>query len=468
MGPSKRTTVSLGLLLALALLALAPAVSHAAVAGSMSIQFPQAIGVGQSAPATLTLRNLNTGMDGPTPNTVCNAGDGGLCSGDPGLVLTASCGALAAERCSAPDPGVFGFSATGSGRAGTSCEGMTFAIAGVDPNFGTVRFTPDGGRHVVLPTTGSTCSIDFTLSGQRMPSVDSGPAPGVQTAQAGEHTQVGSAIFAPVKVRDTSSGITVQRAPVTLATTISGDITLGAGSLSADTTVNGRVSSVEGATIDFSLYGPDDATCTRAPVFTSQVAYPAAGGLVSSAAFRPAAAGSYRWSASYSGDANNMPVAGACSVSATFVGSGADRDRDGVPNARDKCSSVAGDKRNGCPSELGANIRGVWRVNQLLSKLVSLTVRAPLGSRIEVRCKARPRVCPFKSKVVKKTTKRTTGMTRLFGSSRIYPAGTRFTVFVTKSRRRGTYERVLTRTGRRLPSVVNRCLNARLDVQPCP
>ena len=466
---SRGAGAGLGLLLALALLALAPAVSHAAPAGSMSIQFPPSVTVGQSVPATVTLRNQNTGAEATTANSICNAGDGGLCSGDPGIVLAASCGALAAAQCSVADAGVFGFSATGGGRAGTSCEGMVFDIAVADPAFGTVRFTPAGGANVILPKTATICSIDFTLTAQRAPSVDFNPAAfGAQTAQAGEHTQISSSTLAALKVRDTSSGMTVQRAPVTLITSASGDVGLGAGTLLDSATVNGRVNPVDGATIDFRLYGPDDAACSRAPVFTSLVPYPAAGGTVSSAPFTPATGGSYRWSASYSGDANNLPVSASC-ASATVVGPGpADRDRDGVPNADDKCPSVAGDRRNGCPSLLAADIRGLWRVNELLSKLVSLTVRAPVGSRIEVRCKGARGVCPFKTRVVRRTTKRTTGLTRSFGSPRIYPAGTRITVYVTKARRRGTYERVITRTGRRLPSVVNRCLGANLQVQSCP
>jgi hypothetical protein len=64
-------------------------------------------------------------------------------------------------------------------------------------------------------------------------------------------------------------------------------------------------------TITFNLYGPGDATCSAAAVFTSTV--PVAGnGNYPSASFTPTATGTYRWIASYSGDANNSPAAGAC------------------------------------------------------------------------------------------------------------------------------------------------------------
>ncbi len=99
---------------------------------------------------------------------------------------------------------------------------------------------------------------------------------------------------------------------------------------------------------------------------------------------------------------------------------------------------------------------------------MSLTVIAAKGSRIELRCQGRRGVCGFRTVVIKKTTKRSTGLTRRFRRPRIFPAGTRITVKVTKRLRRGTYERLLTRTGRRLPSVADRCLNPNGKVLSCP
>jgi hypothetical protein len=77
--------------------------------------------------------------------------------------------------------------------------------------------------------------------------------------------------------------------------------------------VSGRVNPLAGATVDFRLFGPNDATCAGQPVFESLgVAYPQAGGPVSSNPFTPTAAGTYRWIATYNGDANNAAVAGLC------------------------------------------------------------------------------------------------------------------------------------------------------------
>jgi hypothetical protein len=57
-------------------------------------------------------------------------------------------------------------------------------------------------------------------------------------------------------------------------------------------------------TISFTLYGPNDSTCSGGHIFTSDV--PVSGnGEYKSASFPPPSAGMYRWVVRYSGDANN-------------------------------------------------------------------------------------------------------------------------------------------------------------------
>ncbi|MDQ4134348.1 MAG: hypothetical protein M3179_14370 [Actinomycetota bacterium] len=60
-------------------------------------------------------------------------------------------------------------------------------------------------------------------------------------------------------------------------------------------------------TLTFKLYGPDDQTCTAAPLFTTHKAV-AGNGYYTSASFTTNRAGTYHWTVSYSGDANNNPV----------------------------------------------------------------------------------------------------------------------------------------------------------------
>lgn len=66
-------------------------------------------------------------------------------------------------------------------------------------------------------------------------------------------------------------------------------------------------------TITFNLYGPNDATCSGAVIFTSTVSVDG-NGSYSSTSFTPSAIGTYRWIANYSGDANNAPTANTCNA----------------------------------------------------------------------------------------------------------------------------------------------------------
>ena len=68
-----------------------------------------------------------------------------------------------------------------------------------------------------------------------------------------------------------------------------------------------------GGSITFRVYGPNDATCSGTPAFTSAAVPVSGNGTYSSGTFTPTAAGTYRWIASYSGDLpNTLAVAGAC------------------------------------------------------------------------------------------------------------------------------------------------------------
>ncbi|MBA3489990.1 MAG: Ig-like domain repeat protein, partial [Longispora sp.] len=63
-------------------------------------------------------------------------------------------------------------------------------------------------------------------------------------------------------------------------------------------------------TVTFNLYGSTDATCSGSPIFTSTV--PLSGTTATSANYTPTAVGTYRWRATYSGDANNNPFTAPC------------------------------------------------------------------------------------------------------------------------------------------------------------
>ncbi len=144
-----------------------------------------------------------------------------------------------------------------------------------------------------------------------------------------------------------------------------------------------------------------------------------------------------------------------------------DADKDGVPDARDACAGAAGDLANGCPSQINGTIRGRWRVNRLMTQLVSLVVEAPLGSRINMRCEARKGVCPFSRRVVNTTTRRTTNLTSYFGRRKVFPSNMNIFIRVTHDRQIGIYQRLVTRRGRKLPKVTRACIYTDGKARPC-
>ncbi len=71
-------------------------------------------------------------------------------------------------------------------------------------------------------------------------------------------------------------------------------------------------------TITFQLYVPSDPTCAGTPAFTQAVTV-AGGGFYRSANYVPSVPGTYRWTATYSGDARNAAVASSCSATGATV-----------------------------------------------------------------------------------------------------------------------------------------------------
>ncbi len=116
------------------------------------------------------------------------------------------------------------------------------------------------------------------------------------------------------------------RAQPAITTDASAAIELGAGSLTDVATVTGLVNPItvenpntpgaDVGTVTFVLYGPDDGTCAT-PILTRAdrpLALNQAGtqGTADSGEGHTPPGREYRWIASYSGDANNAPVSGAC------------------------------------------------------------------------------------------------------------------------------------------------------------
>jgi len=141
------------------------------------------------------------------------------------------------------------------------------------------------------------------------------PVPGVykwRATYSGDDNNLGVSITACL---DPNEASTVTAAAPTLVTSASGPTTVG-GQLS-DTAVLTGADNPTG-TITFRLFGPDDPTCSG--TVASQSSRTVNGnGTYTSDAFTAAAPGTYRWVASYSGDANNPALASACGDPAQTV-----------------------------------------------------------------------------------------------------------------------------------------------------
>ena len=117
---------------------------------------------------------------------------------------------------------------------------------------------------------------------------------------------------------DNGEAVTIGRVRPSLSTSASPVATVGRGPRvsAAGLSIYDAATLSQGAQptgeITFKLYGPNDARCTRAPVFTSATTVNG-NGIYNSQRFIPTAGGIYRWRATYSGDANNFAVGpGSC------------------------------------------------------------------------------------------------------------------------------------------------------------
>ena len=129
----------------------------------------------------------------------------------------------------------------------------------------------------------------------------------------------GDANNAATSVACGTSGQSVAMAKATPTTTASaapGSAVIG-NAIHDNATLSGGVNPA--GTLTFRLFGPGDATCASAPVFTGTVTV-SGNGSYSSATFTPSAVGTYRWTVAYSGDANNAAASVACGTSGQSVG----------------------------------------------------------------------------------------------------------------------------------------------------
>ncbi|MCA1684144.1 MAG: Ig-like domain repeat protein, partial [Actinobacteria bacterium] len=120
-------------------------------------------------------------------------------------------------------------------------------------------------------------------------------------------------VTSPCGAPDETSVVTPATATIATSATATGSLNQ---PLTDTATVTGGSAPAPAPTggVTFTLYGPNDPTCSGSPVFTS-VNRPLAGGpppTATSDPFTPTLAGTYNWVAAYGGDANYVGVTGAC------------------------------------------------------------------------------------------------------------------------------------------------------------
>jgi uncharacterized repeat protein (TIGR01451 family) len=97
----------------------------------------------------------------------------------------------------------------------------------------------------------------------------------------------------------------------TLSTSASGEVDLYGGPVTDTATIAGGRGPT--GSLTFNLYGPSNTpSCAGTPVFTSTVGAVSGNRSYDSAGFTPTQAGTYYWTASYSGDPDNYPASEAC------------------------------------------------------------------------------------------------------------------------------------------------------------
>ena len=184
--------------------------------------------------------------------------------------------------------------ATIGGETATAGGSVTYNLYANDACTGTPLFT--SGPHTV--TNGivpDSNPFTFTAAGTY----------GWQAVYTGDGNNAGS-----TSTCGTETVVVGLNSP-TVVTTASAGITLG-GTISDSAVLAGATAGATG-NIVFNLYGPNDATCSGAVIFTATV--PVSGnGTYGSGSFTPTAAGTYRWIANYSGDSNNSPTSNLCNA----------------------------------------------------------------------------------------------------------------------------------------------------------
>jgi hypothetical protein len=188
----------------------------------------------------------------------------------------------------------------------------------VGPPSATISSPAGGGTYTVGAEVATAFACQEAPGGTGLEScADSGgaAAPGgsgtgtLDTSTVGEGTYSVTALSKDGEKDEAHITYTVTQATPALSTKASADVALG-GAIADTATIGGGY--LPGGTVTFRAYGPDDAGCAAAPAYVSPAVPVSGDGEYGSGSFAPTALGTYRWVATYSGDARNVGRSGAC------------------------------------------------------------------------------------------------------------------------------------------------------------
>jgi hypothetical protein len=295
-------------LLACCVFLIAPASSAwASVGFSVTPNIPAngaAVSVGQTGvQSNITLTNASNGAQANDSLTVSSGS----------IQLVASCG-TAPPNGACPssdfDPGVFQLSSTASGQS--ACAGTTFTIVNTNAAEGLYQFNPSS---TVTLGPSATCTISFTVSVLKTPTKNTTSPPFFATDDGATAAAADNSASPVITAMAYGTSETIISLATPAISTAVSPASIGLGGTFSDTaTISGSGPAPTG-TVDFTVYGPNDTTCSSSPAFVSTGdALTTSGGVTTatSASFRPTAAGSYHVIASYGGDSNYASASGAC------------------------------------------------------------------------------------------------------------------------------------------------------------
>jgi len=177
----------------------APALANVSIGSSLTVPVGTIVGT-TANPGSLSMTNNNNAPHSTESNTVTE------------IRLAPGCGSAPSggNPCPTPDPGVFSVTSA-TGAPGSACAGATFTPSGPDAS-GVVTLTPSSPV-VLAPPGGApgsdTCTINFTFSTLKVPTVDADPAAGAQTR-----------FSARIVARSNTSLLTVANHPSVITTVV--------------------------------------------------------------------------------------------------------------------------------------------------------------------------------------------------------------------------------------------------------